>query len=308
MPTVLLARSVRPHVSLGQSQCAADELDLAACAREQIEVVRRPLGGGTVLVDAFQLSVFFVVPAAIMSIKPREFIERCLAPMVGTYRHFGIPAGCVAGTDIWCQGAKLAGSGAATIGSTLVFGSSFVERFDHDLFCRVVFAPSDGFRAWLRSALGQGLKAWSAFAPVPEEKRIGDIFRRQCELAFGWQCIRSRLQTAEQTVTAEVREALRSDEWQCGERRVRHGIKINAHTYLVETGGEEDWLRLLIEGGRIVRIAAADPHVSGRLQCCRGITLDADTVRSILVGAMTSSDADRWTRRIRQTAAYREGE
>lgn len=57
-PLAIWARARRPHVCLGASQGADAELDLGACRRAGIDIVRRPLGGGTVWVDDDQWCFF----------------------------------------------------------------------------------------------------------------------------------------------------------------------------------------------------------------------------------------------------------
>lgn len=301
-PILLWARSARPHLSVGATQSPDVELDLAASRQAGIEVVRRPLGGGTVLVDAWQLALFVILPGARLS--PRAFIRRCLEPLVRTYRRFGIAACVAADTDIVVDGVKLSGSGAATVGASLVFGSSFVQRFDHELFCRLIRAPSEGFRDWLRAALRAGFRPWPPSPPWPGELALRTVLRQEVETCLGWRCEDSGLRTAERAAIARAETELRAatTNEDTGRRRVPHGIKINAGTFLFESRDERGWLRILCCDDRIARLAAQDPAVTPRLQPCLGCPPQAVVLTARLAGVLPRSEVDYWARRIETTA------
>lgn len=300
-PIVLWARSNRPHLSVGATQSPDVELDMAASRRAGIEVVRRPLGGGTVLVDAWQRALFVILPCARLS--PRVFIRRCLEPLVRTYRRFGIAAAVAGDTDIVVDGVKLSGSGAATLGASLVFGSSFVQRFDHELFCRLIRAPSEGFRDWLREALRAGFRAWPPSPAWPGEEALRTVWRQEVEACLGWRCEDSALRATERQAIERAEAELRTAAFEdTGRRRVPHGIKINAGTFLFESHDERGWLRILRRDDRIVRLAAQDPAVTPRLQHCLGCPPQAAVLAARLAGVLPRGEVDYWAMRIETTA------
>lgn len=304
-PIVLWARSATGHVSLGQTQSAAHELDLVACRREGVEVIRRPLGGGAVLVDEHQQALFVIAPRPAAAGAPREFGRRCLEPMVATCRAFGIPASCVGEADIFCDGAKLAGSGMATIGACLVFGSSFIERFAHDRFCRLVRTPSEGFRVWLCEALTEGLQAWPDPPGWPGEAVLREVFLQRLEHCLGWRCWPDVPRPDEIEAIGRAEEALRVETEDAdvgGRRRVPHGIKINARTFLTETQDRHGWLRVLVREGRIARIAAQDHADAERLAACLGRPARGPGLREALDARFPAAEAAYWAARLEAMA------
>lgn len=302
---MLWARSTAGHVSLGLTQSAAHELDLEACRREGIGVVRRPLGGGTVLVDEHQQTLFVIAPYPAAVWPPREFSRRCLEPMMATYRTFGIPASCVGETDILCDGARVAGSGTATLGSCLVFGSSFIERFAHERFCRLIRAPSDGFRAWLRAALEEGLRVWPDPPGWPGGATRRQVFLERVEQHLGWQCRLDVPRPAELEAIRRAEEELRDETEEDdsgGRRRVPHGIRINARMSLTETQDQRGWLRVLVQQDRIARIAAQDGAAAECLQVCLGHPARTEDLRAALGAVFPAVEAAYWAARIEATA------
>lgn len=311
-PIVLWARCTRPHLSLSETRSPSLELDLDACRRHGIEVIARPLGGGAVLVDGAQQVLFFILPLAGGTPPPRVFIRRSLEPLVQTYRRFGIAAEVSGGTDVVIDGAKLSGSGAATLGPCLVFGSSFVQRFDHDLFCRLLRVPSEGFRRWLREALEEGFRPWPArLAAWPGAEALRAALRSEIAASLGWRCEDDEPCAAERAAMTRAEQALpdpsAEDEGR-GRRHIPGGVKINAGMYLTESSDGRGWLRVLTRHGRLGRIAAEDETVSRRLQSCLGLP----PLAAVLAGRLAStfargSEAEYWACRIEATAATGEG-
>lgn len=307
-PVLIWARADSPHISLGASQSAVGELDLAACASAGLELVSRPLGGGTVLVDEAQYGVFVVLPRRRLGGRHCAIFTACLPAMAQVLRDFGIPAEPVGATDVWVGGSKLVGSGAATIGRALVFGASFLMDFDATRFASAVRCPSPGFRAWLGEALAAGMTSWSAHAEPPGESALTARVRRRFGRALDcvwedgivseaetWAIEAARAELAEDMV-----EVLASD----GSRRlVANGIKVNHGTYLLEAPGEGgDWLRVLLRDGCIARLACGDSGATAQLQACVGTVPEsavlADRLRKPLGG-----DAERWAGRIDRLTA-----
>ncbi|HKK14906.1 MAG TPA: biotin--protein ligase, partial [Gammaproteobacteria bacterium] len=167
VPVLVWVRADRPHVCLGASQGAAAELDRPSCVRQDLPVLRRPLGGGTVWVDPDQHCFFLIVPRQAGWRRREAFFSRGLAPALQTFRRFGLPAQAVGRGDLWLAGRKILGSGAATVNQADVLGASFLLRFPARRFAQVVRAPSEGYRAWLTDALAGAMTSWSEHAEPP---------------------------------------------------------------------------------------------------------------------------------------------
>ncbi len=301
-PILIWVRSAAPHMCIGQSQSVASELDVEACAQAGVAVVRRPLGGGTVLVDGDQYCVFFILPRTLAAARPARVFEYCLEPMVQTFRQFGISARIVGRTDLWCEGVKIAGSGAATVGRTIVFGSSFVMRFPYALFAALVRAPSVDFRSWLRDALPAVFVPWQDLAALPSGEALAEAMRAAAGTVLGWSLRASALSPAEIGAMREAEDELRFEVAEDGDtpqrRRVAHGLKLNAATYLTELRDATGWLRILLRNRAIARIAAHDPQATAALETCIGSATEPAALRNRLEQVFTPEQARAWSMRI----------
>ena len=263
---LLLARSAQGHIALGASQYADAELDLEACRTAGVPVIQRRLGGGTVWVDDGQLCVFFIVPAAASGAREAFFAD-CLDVLCGAFRRLGLEAERIGGQDIWCRGAKLLGSGGATIGAAQVFGASLLERFDARRFAGCVAAPSAGFRDWLGELLERGMTDLSRLGVRAPESALVNALRTSCESR--WPVMEGALDEASRGAVAEAAEELGEPLETGGKRLVRNGIKINRHTYLLEDASVP-WLRLVWRDGVLERAAAEDAEADRVLRQCLG--------------------------------------
>lgn len=229
LPAVVWGR-VGAHVCLGQSQgmCElADALD--------IPVLRRPLGGGAVWVDEMQLSYALIAPLDAVPLRHTAWYEWALAPAIETFRSFGLAVERHA-EDLWLEGRKIAGSGAATIGRSAVFASSFLLRFPRARFARAIAAASEGFHARLVETLGMAMTDWAEQGEVPEESSLKAAF--QCALGkrLGWCPSEGVIDRAEGDEIRDWRREL-NEPIESGIRRVPAGIKLNAALTLAVAGG-----------------------------------------------------------------------
>lgn len=272
---LLLARSARGHIALGASQYADAELDMRGCDAAGVPVIQRRLGGGTVWVDDGQLCVFFIVPVATSGAR-ESFFTDCIDVLCGVFERLGLEVERVGDQDIWCGGAKLLGSGGATIGSAQVFGASLLERFDARRFAACVAAPSAGFRAWLSELLERGMTDLSRLGVAVDEAGLVEALSASC--SERWRTEAGMLDEAARQAMASAAEELDEPLETGGRRLVRNGIKINRHTYLLEDA-QTSWLRLVWRDGVLERAAAADARTGQALQSCLGKPIREDSIR-----------------------------
>lgn len=224
-------------------------------------------------------------------------------------------------SDLWLAGRKILGSGAATINRAMVFGSSFLLDFDAAAFSRVVACPSPRFRSWLSEALAEGMTSWQAHAPnadaIPTEAALQAALRRAFGAAFDCDFAPSDLYGAEVASIEAAREDCEDVSLHAGEveatrqhRLVRNGIKVNHHTYLVETDEDGQCLRLWLRAGRIHRIASGQESVTAILQNWRGCEAQQPRLLSALDGEHGVDkvlpawpEAEYWAARIDAAAA-----
>jgi len=178
-PILLWAQAKTP-LCIGQGQGAA-ELE----ANSRTPVLRSALGGGRVWVDKHQYVFVLIAPRRDAPGRPARWSSWALAPVVATYRQFGLPA-YLNGNDVWLNGHKIAGAGAASIGACAVVASSFLLRFPLQAFAAPMSNPSAEFRAWLREGLSLAMTEWAEQGALPAERALEDAFRARFEAQYGW--------------------------------------------------------------------------------------------------------------------------
>ncbi len=145
--TIILCRPRRPYVCIGRHQELEREVDVEACRRLGLPIMRREVGGGAVYLDRGQ--VFFQlifhpkdVPARIQD--AFEFFSR--GP-VDCYRTLGVTgAQFHPVNDLQVSGRKIGGLGAASIGPGFVFVGSIIMRFDARAAASVLRIPDEKMR------------------------------------------------------------------------------------------------------------------------------------------------------------------
>ncbi len=293
-PVVLWGRCDRVHLSLGASQ-GGHEADLETCRAHEIGVYRRPVGGGAALVDPEQLCFFLIMPR---DRAPRRaaFFETCLRPATDVFHRFGLDVAPHGRGDLWLGERKILGSGAATVNACHLFGASFLLRFDGELFARLVASPSEGFRRWLREALGTTMTAWSRETEPPPEQAIRDAFRAAVERRLEWSLRDDACAPAELSAAAEARGDTTDLDSAPGARPIPGGIKLRHGMYLTEEGDARRGVRMLLDHGVIERVEVW-PGVPG-LERCEGRKATAPSLYAAVRPVMGRDSARRWSSRL----------
>ncbi len=265
---VLWLQSSQDHVSVGASQNPAADLDLAGCAKEGIPVLRRPLGGGAVWVEAQQPCFFLVMPRRSLARGHRHLFSVGMGLAVAVLRQLGLDDAETRSQDIWIHGRKIMGTGAATLEKGCVFGASFLRRFPMERFLACIFSPSDGYREWVLPALREGVTDCEREMSLAPDS---DAFRMAL-----FEALRQRFGVPPQileldpglrdTWIARGREEL--EDMEQGETRpaVPSGIRINRANHVFETSSRCGRLRLHVAGTAIRRIWCEEPRINDVLQ------------------------------------------
>ncbi len=296
LPILLWGRT-HAHICLGASQSAAAELN----PNVTLPVCQRPVGGGAVWLDEAQYCYVFIVPQVHLPTLPRLWFQWALAPVLATYHDFDMAATQVE-HDIWLDGKKIGGSGAATINKCGVIAGSFLMHFPAEQFADCMSAPNSEFH----EALVQGLKAavtdWASHQIPPPESQLSATFQRRLESELGWHCEPSELTHAEIAARDEALIELSFQEENPKIQR-RRRIKINALTFLNERNFGEDWVRVLARSGVIhsleLSIHLPAEVIAGLVNC----DLDESVLAQRLNAHLPLERAHYWARIIYQTAA-----
>ncbi len=145
---------------VGYFQDTREVIDLAFCLKNGLEVMRREVGGGAVLLDSGQ--VFYnlilhkdnpLVPNTVDGVY-RKFSE---AP-IKTYGDLGVEVSFRPINDLITKdGRKIAGEGGADIGSCMVFVGSIIMDFDYELMPKILVVPDEKFRDKFHKSLTENL-------------------------------------------------------------------------------------------------------------------------------------------------------
>lgn len=258
-PVVMWGKA-RAHMCLGQSQSRAAELAPVV----DVPVVTRPLGGGAVWVDESQHCYVLIAPLGRAPARPAQWFEWGLRPAIETFRHCGLPV-VRREQDLWLEGRKIAGSGAATIGRCAVLASSFLLHFPAERFARCLMGPvgadsetpSQAFRRWLLDGLGQAMTDWQRHQPAPDPERLRRAFRAAIRDALDWRLTDSVLNVREIAAREEALKDLAESAQSGSPRAVPDGVKLNAATYLFEKRESGRIVRELVVDGAVVRRVAS---------------------------------------------------
>lgn len=235
--TIILCRPRRPYVCIGRHQELAREVDVDACHRMGLPIMRREVGGGAVYLDRGQ--VFFQliwhpedVPARI-----QDAFEYFSRGPVDCYRALGVTgAQFHPVNDLQVSGRKIGGLGAASIGPGFVFVGSIIMAFNARAAASVLRIPDEK----MRDKVAQTIDAYVSSLqkelghPVPPpvvRKELVAAFER----ALGARLIPGELRSDERESYRRWVGKMRSHEWLDEVRLARDAekpLRITGHVHM----------------------------------------------------------------------------
>ena len=232
-PVLILCSPSATYVCIGMHQSAEQELDLASCEQLELPIIRRHVGGGAVLLDQHQLFFQFVFPRHLVAQRPTEMYRQLLAPILATYRQFGLTAYLQGSNDIHIAGKKVCGCGAASIGTASVVVGNFIFNFDFAMMSQIIRAPSADFRRLFRHQLPHYMTHLRDYNI--NQQQVIDTLLQQLALTLDRTPYSSELRSDEVHAMTTMQEELSDSLWlNSGKKTVANGIKIAANTYLTE--------------------------------------------------------------------------
>jgi len=142
VPPSLRLYTYRPHCALvGRYQNLEDEVDLAYCAEHDVQVGRRPTGGGAIIMGPGQLGVA-IADRAPASEAPRESLRRYAEGVIAGLENLGITARFRSKNDLEVNGCKIAGLGLyRDPRGAILFHASVLVDLDIELMLTVLRIP-----------------------------------------------------------------------------------------------------------------------------------------------------------------------
>ena len=144
-PTLSFCRPIEPYVGLGYHRSLA-EIDLEACRRLGLPVIRRRIGGGPVYLDRDQLFFQITLPADRAPARVDRLYERCLEPAVAAFRSLGLAARRNGANDLSVDDRKVSGTGAGRIGDGVTVVGNVISRFPHERMIEILALPNERSR------------------------------------------------------------------------------------------------------------------------------------------------------------------
>ncbi len=213
--TITLTRPRDPFVSIGHHQDAKTEVDLEFCRNAGVPVYRREVGGGAVYLDEGQTFWHTIFHRDRVPTSLADIYSRFLAGPVLALNRIGIPAVHRPVNDIQVEGRKIGGTGAATIGESMVVAGSLMFDFNYKLMSQVLRVPSEKFRDKVYSTMREYLttinRQLGEHAPKrPEAERIlVECFTE----TLGDVLVEDEPRPDELASIAEQEERIASEEW-----------------------------------------------------------------------------------------------
>lgn len=143
-PILRFWESTRLFVVLGRSSRAADDVDLAACDKEEVPILRRASGGGTVLQGPGCLSYAFVFPLdSHPDLTNIRTTNRFILEQIATALRRWEPATTFRGiSDLAIGERKISGNAQRRTTKALLFHGTILHGMRADLVARYLRQPS----------------------------------------------------------------------------------------------------------------------------------------------------------------------
>jgi lipoate-protein ligase A len=185
---LFILRPATPYVCIGYHQDAHQEIELEYAAEHNIPVFRREVGGGAVYLDSGQLFYQLVLhrdhPAA--TTDKEAFYRRFLAPVIETYRAFGVDAVYKPVNDIIANNRKVSGNGAAEINDMIVFVGNFILDFNYEMMSKILRVPDEKFRDKVYKTLQDNLSTMlRETGSMPDTAALAADLARRYEALLG---------------------------------------------------------------------------------------------------------------------------
>jgi len=235
--TILLVAPDEPYVSLGFHQDVEKEVDLARCADRGLPVYRREIGGGAVYLDGNQLFCQWIFRQGRLPAGLEDRFALYIAPILETYRAFGIQAEHRPINDVHVGGKKIGGTGAALLGEADVVVGSLMFDFDIDTMAHVLRVPSEKFRDKVHQSLMEYMTTMRReLGEAPARDDVVREYVAACARALGCPVEEGPLTEAEIRTAEELDARFAADEWLYAAGGLpKRGVKIHEDVSVVES-------------------------------------------------------------------------
>ena len=287
-PILVILQPNETYVCIGLHQDLKEEVNLKYCEQHNLPVIRRHIGGGTVLLDEQQLFFQYIFPKNKVPNQAKALYALLLQPVLHTYHQFGIPAALKSLNDIQVSNKKIGGTGAGTINNATVLVGSFLYDFNCNLMANCVKSPSNNFVAAFESLLEENITTINqqSISP-PSVDDLINTFREKVSELLELKIENSNLNEKEEQAIQQAADELQTEDWlqADGKKLVKNGLKIAAGVYLLENSVDYHQqalnIRIQFENGHIqtIWLESADSKTHASLLF---VTSEINTLRPVV--------------------------
>ncbi len=215
--TILFWRVKTPVVYLGYHQYVEDEIHEDYCVANDIQVIRRVLGGGCGFCDANQI-LFSVIGREAGGVIPPDIqnaYSRVLGGVVSALEALGCDGALEpARNAVYSRGRKISGNAQGRFDSAVLVNGSLLLDFDFDEMDRVLKDPTKNLTAGVRYARDgmitlSDLMGWRSY----EVEHVKEVLKRGFEDVLGATTVRGALTDSEDQLASRLVDRHRSRGW-----------------------------------------------------------------------------------------------
>jgi len=178
-----------------------------------VNVVRRDLGGGTVVITPGEHDYFIVVKADEAPSSPKALYEKYLTPVVNVLKSYGINAQ-LRDQDIVVNGKKISGNGAMTYNKAVVITGNILLSLDVDLISKCIRVPTEKFRDKMAKEMSDWLTSLEKeLGYIPPREEINKKLKEEFEKSLGVKFEEANLTPEEIELWDRLAKEKMNEEW-----------------------------------------------------------------------------------------------
>jgi len=215
--TILFWRVRTPGVYLGYHQYVEDEIHEDYCMANDIQVIRRVLGGGCGFCDGDQIlfSVIGREAGGVISLDIHDAYSRVLGGVVSALEALGCDGELEpARNAVYSGGRKISGNAQGRFDGAVLVNGSFLLDFDFDEMDRVLKDPTKNLTVGVRYARDGMITLSDLLGRRGYDIcDVSEVLKRGFEDALGVTTVRGALTDSEDLLASRFAERHRSRDW-----------------------------------------------------------------------------------------------
>lgn len=211
--TFLTFWSKETFVNVGVHQEVWLEVNTDYARQNKIPIVRRDIGGGTVIITPDEHDYWIIVSRNEAPSNPKDLYEKYLTPVVHALKKLGLNAR-LRDQDIVVNDRKISGNGAMTHGNSVVIAGNILLRLNVDLMAKLLKVPSEKFRDKVKKEMSEWLTSLEReLGYVPSRDEINDLLKNSFEEVLGIKLVEDKLTEEEVELWEKLAKEKMEESW-----------------------------------------------------------------------------------------------